>query len=144
MVQIAATEQVIEYNGEQVMASEFKNQTMNSLLVIDWSSDILIPLAIMFEEMKLEKGPHLKVVNKLASGMASLTHQEFPIFARQLLTLCAQHNLSAALLVLQTHFESRVYNNATIVVDSENLDAVCMFKFFSIQYYMISLIFITF
>ncbi|GJQ77090.1 FANCI [Trypoxylus dichotomus] len=111
VLNVLTERQHVEFNLNEMSGVQFKIQYINSLCMLDWSTNIVTPLTVMFMEMPLSKEEHLQVTHKLVSYLEKLTPQEIPAFVYQILRFCRNQNSRLVFHKLQEYFGLRIYMN---------------------------------
>ncbi|KAK9718765.1 FANCI helical domain 2 [Popillia japonica] len=131
VLNIIKEKECVECNLNEMSGLEYKAQYVNSLCMLDWSSNIIIPLTMMFIEMPLSQEEHFQVTCKLVSYMERLTAQEIPPFVYQVLRFCQNQNSKLVFPKLQEYFDLRIYSCALsngssdeIISDSMDVEAI--------------------
>lgn len=120
LVNILEENVCVEFNGEELTGKEFKNHLIKTLIMMDWSANIVTSLTIMFSEILLDKDQHQQVVRKLCDQIERMTPQEIPMLIYQLLGLCKKQNSQIIFIKLQSYFNIRIYSNKESVNSDRN------------------------
>ncbi|XKL64421.1 hypothetical protein PGB90_004507 [Kerria lacca] len=113
---------VISYAGSEMSGQEFRSEIIKAICRMNVSSDIVIPLAIMFKEITMTSNEHKQIVQKMCELFDNIDTKNLPELVQELLQLCKDEHIVILFLKLRYYFSKYLHsyqNNDADKIDDE-------------------------
>ncbi|XP_037050583.1 Fanconi anemia group I protein isoform X1 [Bradysia coprophila] len=122
VLKLVSDYQKVMVNGIVTTGAQFRQQCIQSLIMMKWPVQILTPIAMMFREMPITKEERSKILGKFADSLQELEPTELPPLANQLFALTT--SVPLVLMVLfsfQKFFHKFYYRKLFTDLDADSM-----------------------